>query len=226
LGQPGDADLNGMRVLAIVSVLSALVLGSASNGLAVANKPPRVHRSGHVHAAQTVLQRATSLLFSAAQRRINAARPAGTAVPKSRLSSLELDIVARINAQRGARALRPLRVSRGLTAAADYHSHQMGRFGFFEHQSRNGAPFWRRIERFYPSGRGYWSVGENIFWESPDTTASSAVHEWMMSPPHRADILTREWRDVGVAAVHYDAAPGVYGGGPVTIVTADFGVRR
>ena len=102
----------------------------------------------------------------------------------------------------------------------------MGLFGFFEHESRNGAPFWRRIERFYPSGRGYWSVGENLFWETPDTSGASAVHEWMTSPPHRQNILAREWREVGIAAVHFDAARGVYGGRPVTIVTADFGVRR
>ena len=216
-----------MRVLAAaVSVLSVLVLGSAADALAVPKKPSTAHRWGHAHVAQTALQRATSMLVKAADFRSPAARPSGAEGPRSRLSSLELDIVARINAQRGARGIRSLRVSRGLTAAADYHSHQMGRFGFFEHASRNGAPFWRRIGRFYPAGRGYWSVGENIFWESPDTTGGSAVHAWMTSPPHRADILTREWRDVGVSAVHFDAAPGAYHGREVTIVTADFGVRR
>jgi uncharacterized protein YkwD len=215
-----------MRMLAAFGAFFVLVLGSASDAMAVAKKPSKYQPSGHVGSAKTAIQQATSLLVKAADFRSPAARPSGTEAPRSKLSSLEIDIVARINAQRGARGLRSLRVSRGLTAAADYHSHQMGRFGFFEHASRNGAPFWRRIERFYPSGRGYWSVGENIFWESPDTTASSAVHEWMMSPPHRADILTREWRDVGVAAVHFDAAPGAYGGRSVTIVTADFGVRR
>ena len=212
-----------MRALVILSALSALVLGSASSGLA---NPARAHRSSHAHTARSAVQRAASLVVKAAERRSSATRPLGASAPKSRLSSLEVDIVARINAQRGARGLRSLRVARGLTAAAEYHSQQMGRFGFFEHASRNGAPFWRRIERFYPSGRGYWSVGENIFWESPDTTGSSVVHEWMMSPPHRADVLTREWRDVGVAAMHFDAAPGAYGGRPVMIVTADFGVRR
>jgi uncharacterized protein YkwD len=154
------------------------------------------------------------------------ARPSGPTAQKGLLSALEADIVGRINAQRGARGLRPLRVSAGLTAAANYHSHQMGRFGFFEHESRNGAPFWRRIERFYPSGRNYWSVGENIFWESPDTSGSSAVREWMQSPPHRRNILTGEWREVGVAAVHFSDASGAFGGRSVTIVTADFGVRR
>jgi uncharacterized protein YkwD len=215
-----------MRSLAILGVLSVFVLGSAPNGLAVGKKPSRVHVKGHVHAARSAVQQATVLLAKAASHESHAARPSGTAAPKSLLSALEVDIVARINAQRGARGLRSLRVSRRLTAAAEYHSNQMGTFGFFEHSSRNGAPFWRRLERFYPSGHHYWSVGENIFWESPDTSGSSAVHEWMMSPPHRENILTGEWREVGVAAVHFASAPGAFGGRAATIVTADFGVRR
>jgi uncharacterized protein YkwD len=215
-----------MRRLAALGVLSVLVLGFAPNAVAASKKPVRLERSGHVRAAKTAFQRATSMLAKMAALRGRATQPSGTAAPKAGLSALEVDIVGRINAQRGARALRPLRVSPGLTAAANYHSHQMGLFGFFEHESRNGAPFWRRIERFYPSGRGYWSVGENIFWESPDTSGSSAVREWMQSSPHRRNILTGEWREVGVAAAHFPAAHGTFGGRSVTIVTADFGVRR
>jgi uncharacterized protein YkwD len=189
-----------MRSLAALGALSVLLLGSAPQALALAKTP-----AGFGHAL----------------------RPTGKTSRTALLSALEGDIVARMNAQRGARGLRPLRVSRGLVASANYHCHQMGLFGFFEHESRNGAPFWRRIARFYPSGRyRYWWVGENIFWESPETSGSSAVHEWMMSPPHRDNILTREFREVGVAAAHYSSAGGAFGGGPVTIVTADFGVRR
>ncbi len=39
------------------------------------------------------------------------------------------------------------------------------------------------------------------------------------------NILSREWREVGLGAAHFAAAPGQYRGGPVTIVTADFGAR-
>ena len=131
-----------------------------------------------------------------------------------------------MNAIRTARGLRPLRVSRQLSAAAAYHTNQMGLRGFFEHESANGADFWKRIERFYPSRRARsWSVGENILWGSPEISASKAVREWMQSPPHRANILSREWREVGLGAAHFDSAPGQYRGGPVTIVTADFGAR-
>src|SRR5262249_54610520 len=114
----------------------------------------------------------------------------------SGLKALEQDVAARINAQRGARGLKPLRVSRGLSAAAASRSREMGGGGFFEHEPLNGSPFWKRIERFYPMGRGAWSVGENIFYETPNTTAASTVGEWMGSPPHRQNILDPEWREI------------------------------
>ncbi len=156
------------------------------------------------------------------------AKPARPAAPASTaiLSGYEYDIVRRMNAIRTARGLRALRVSRQLSAAAAYHTNQMGLRGFFEHESANGADFWKRIERFYPSRRSSsWSVGENILWGSPEISASKAVREWMHSPPHRANILSREWREVGLGAAHFASAPGQYRGGPVTIVTADFGAR-
>jgi uncharacterized protein YkwD len=212
-----------MRVVAALAALSVLVLGATPEALGRSGKPSRLHRAGHVRTLQTPAQRAAPFFQKHSRVGAKPARPLG---PERLLSALELDIVARINAQRTSRGLRPLRVSRGLTAAATYHSRQMGLLGFFEHESSNGASFWRRIQRFYPPRRGYWSVGENIFWESPDTSASSAVREWMHSPPHRHNILTREWREIGIGAVHFAAAPGAFSGRSVTIVTADFGVRR
>jgi uncharacterized protein YkwD len=153
-------------------------------------------------------------------------RPAADVSQASRLSAYESSILGRINGLRGLRGLRPLRVSRRLNVAAAYHTTQMGLRGFFEHESANGAPFWRRIERFYPS-RAYrsWSVGENILWGSPDIGANEAVREWMLSPPHRANLLSREWREIGLGATNFPSAPGEYRGRQVTIVTADFGAR-
>jgi len=63
-------------------------------------------------------------------------------------------------------------------------------------------------------------------WSSPDVTPGEALQLWMRSPEHRANILKDEWREIGVSAVHVNAAPGTFGGKPVTIVTTDFGVRR
>ena len=212
-----------MRTLAALGAFLVLVLASSPDALGLSGKPAQAQR-GPV----TVLQAPRQQAFALNRKRVvvHAFRARTSGARRRLLSTLELDIVARVNAQRTTRGLRPLRVSRRLTAAANYHTRQMGQLGFFEHESVNGAPFWRRIERFYPGGRGYWSVGENLFYESPETSASSAVREWMQSPPHRQNILDREWRDIGISAEHFESAPGAFGGRSVTIVTADFGVRR
>ena len=144
------------------------------------------------------------------------------------LKMLGGSVVQELNRVRAARGLRPLRPSRALVASARRHSAQMGARGFFDHNSADGTPFWRRIERFYgDSGFRSWEVGENIFWQSPSTSAaSSVVRSWMGSSSHRANMLSRSWREVGVGAVSLPSAPGVYGGSPVTIVTVDFGKRH
>ena len=199
-----------MRTIIAAGALSVLLLGSTQQAAA---RP---------HAIQLLRQQKISMFLRHAAVRALPVRPKSSG---NSLRALQLDVVARINAQRGARGLRPLRVSRGLTAAASYHSREMGAGGFFEHESLNGAAFWKRIERFYPVGRGTWSVGENIFYETPDTSAASAVREWMASPPHRQNILAPEWREIGIGAVHVADAKGAFGGHAVTIVTADFGTR-
>ncbi len=199
-----------MRTILAAGALSILLLGSAQQAVA---RP---------HAMQVPRKQTLGQFLRHAAVRSLPARHKGT---DNGLKAFELDVVARINAQRTARGLRPLRVSRGLTAAASYHSREMGLRGFFEHESVNGAPFWKRIERFYPMGRSSWSVGENIFYETPDSSAASAVREWMGSPPHRQNILAPEWREIGIGAVHMASARGAFGGHSVTIVTADFGAR-
>ena len=99
--------------------------------------------------------------------------------------------------------------------------------GFFSHQSADGTLFWKRLARFYPQGsRRFWSVGENLLWSSPDVDPAGAVRMWMNSAPHRENVLNARWREVGLSAVHVDVGPGVFGNCPVTVLTADFGVRR
>jgi uncharacterized protein YkwD len=146
---------------------------------------------------------------------------------RSATAVLEDAVLDRINQIRRGRGLRPLRYNGRLAAAAAYHSKDMARRGYFEHDSADGTAFWRRIERFYAS-RGFrsWTVGENLLWASDAYGAAFAVREWMHSPPHRANILSRDWREIGIGAVHSSSAPGEYRGESVTIVTADFGARN
>ena len=142
------------------------------------------------------------------------------------MTSFEAAIAERINQVRRARGLRGLGMNRRLAAAADFHSTDMGKRGYFSHESADGTPFWQRVRRWY-AARGFrdWSVGENLIWGTDRYSAAFAVRRWMASAPHRRNILTRAWREIGVGAVFFANAPGEYGGRAVTIVTADFGAR-
>jgi uncharacterized protein YkwD len=143
------------------------------------------------------------------------------------VDSLEADVLVEINALRRSHGLAPLRTSLRLRAAADMHSAAMARGGFFQHESADGSAFWKRIQRSY-SGAGYrtWSVGENLLWASPSIDAKTALQMWLDSPSHRKILLTPRWREIGLSAVQAPAAGGYFGGLDVTILTADFGVRR
>lgn len=144
---------------------------------------------------------------------------------KARATALAADVLAELNSLRTKRGLVPLRVSSGLLAAAAYHSREMTQNGYFDHRSADGGVFWKRVARFYPSGRAAWSVGENLLWASPEIDAAGAVRMWMGSPEHRKNMLDPTWREVGISALHLTAAPGFYKGLEVTILTANFGVR-
>ena len=153
-----------------------------------------------------------------------AARPAGARVS---LAALETGVLSQLNAIRVKHSLQPLTRNARLGSAAAQHSREMGAAGYFEHESRDGTAFWKRIARWYGSaGYGYWSVGENLLWSSPNVDASGALELWMHSPEHRANILNPRWREIGISAEHFAAAPGTYKGLAVTIITTDFGVRR
>jgi uncharacterized protein YkwD len=142
-------------------------------------------------------------------------------------NALESQVLTQINTIRAHRGLARLRLSTQLNNAANAHSLEMARLGYFSHSSSNGTAFWKRIARFYPArGFRYWAVGENLLWSSPYVTASDAMKMWMASPEHRRNLLTAQWRDIGLSAVHVQTARGVYGGREVTIITSDFGVRR
>lgn len=162
------------------------------------------------------------------------AATAAVAAPASSVSArasaaearLQADVVAMVNAVRAEYRLAPLRLDPGLDAAALQHTHQMLSLGYFAHTSANGSPFWQRIERFYPSTHfTFWQVGENMAWAYGSLDAREAIARWMASPPHRANLLSAVWQQIGVAVQSVEHGPGVYDDLPVTVVTVDFGIR-
>jgi uncharacterized protein YkwD len=176
-----------------------------------------VPRARRIHACTAVLLALLAVAPSAS---------AGAARQSTAQRGLEAGVLTDINAFRRSHDLRPLRLSRALSAAARQHSTEMAARGYFSHSSANGSSFDRRIALYYPVGHSrYWAVGENLLWSSPTVDASGALQMWKNSPPHREILLNATWSEIGVSAVHVLSAPGAYGGREVTIVTADFGRR-
>jgi uncharacterized protein YkwD len=78
----------------------------------------------------------------------------------------------------------------------------------------------------YPEHTEAVSVGQNIAWGTgPLATPTHIVAAWMASPPHRANILSAEYRDAGVGVT--PAVPSVLRVGNQGATYAfEFGVRR
>lgn len=106
--------------------------------------------------------------------------------------------------------LKPLCVHPALQRAARAHSRDMIRRGYFSHGDV-GA----RLKRHGYNWRTY---GENIYYGGG---ARAAMKAWKKSRPHRANILGRKFREVGVGTHR-----GVYKGQRVNMYTVDFGTRR
>lgn len=71
---------------------------------------------------------------------------------------------------------------------------------FFSHVSPGGSTLTVRVRKTaYLNGTSSWSLGENLAWGSRGRASPRAiVNAWMNSPGHRANILSRQFRDIGI----------------------------
>ena len=126
-----------------------------------------------------------------------------------------------LNRERAQHGLRPLRLSKRLGRASLRHSRNMVRKHFFQH----GTLVARILNARYVTRRQAWLLAENIAWGTGSlATPAQTVRAWMHSPGHRANILNRRFRDIGI---------GIVLGAPVIVpvssgaatYTTDFGVK-
>lgn len=106
-----------------------------------------------------------------------------------------------INHAREHRGLAPLHVHASLRRAARAHSRDMMRHDYFSHSSPCGASCGARARRagYTTSGFRSWAVSEAIGWGTSSAGTPRAVfRSWMRSACHRAIVLGRRWRDVGI----------------------------
>lgn len=140
---------------------------------------------------------------------------------KGALRTASRETLCLLNRERAKHGMRPLRLNKKLSRASARHSRQMVHRRYFDH----GNFVARIVNARYVTRRQAWSLGENIAWGTGTlSTPEQTVRAWMNSPGHRANILNRRFRDIGIgialgapAAVHASSGAATY--------TTDFGVK-
>ncbi|BDV31302.1 CAP domain-containing protein [Microbacterium terricola] len=162
-----------LRALSALALTVTLVAGSAATSAAAA--PPVAPASS---AASTPASGALTSQF---------------AVSATSGTTPEQRVTAFINQKRAAAGLPKLKVTASLRSAAETWAKHLATNGIFKHSTST----WRMAK----IGTATWrSSGENIAAGYP--TASSVMRAWMNSSGHRANILGKSYRGVGVGYVH------------------------
>src|SRR3954451_5927345 len=132
-------------------------------------------------------------------------------------------VLCLLNSQRTARGLKRLRLNARLGRAALAHAKNMVVRHYFSHNGPDGTPLIRIKKAGYIPRIGIWTVGENLAWGSGTSAAAGQIMTaWMNSPEHKANILTRGFKEIGIGIV----AKAPTGGGAGATFTTDFGAVR
>jgi uncharacterized protein YkwD len=128
-----------------------------------------------------------------------------------------------LNDQRTTHGLRALTENRALTGASTTYSQRMVREAFFAHESPDGRTLVSRLATVgYLAGREDWVAGENIGWgQGPLSTPRSMMTAWMRSAGHRENILSVEYREIGLGFALGTPPDSTWG----ATYTTDFGDR-
>lgn len=120
------------------------------------------------------------------------------------------------NQERQKKGLNPLSENEALNAAAEKKAQNMFAENYWAHFSPSGKSPWDFINS---SGYKFTYAGENLaknFHQSEDV-----VSAWMASPTHRDNILSPNYKEIGIAVVD-----GNLNGVHTTLVVQEFGSRQ
>ena len=168
---------------------------------------------------------ATAGPANAAAKRETPCEHANLQPAQGNLATVRAAVLCLHNRERSARGLPRLTEHARLREAAAKHSAHMVADHFFAHDTPSGASMADRVLRTGYAANSAWTVGENIAWGTGElATAAEIQRSWMQSPAHKANVLKRDFREIGI---------GIALGAPVdakrrdgATYTADFGVRR
>jgi uncharacterized protein YkwD len=161
----------------------------------------------------------------AADAEASTCRGADTKPAKLSAKEARKAIICLVNRRRDNAGLGSLDRDRRLQKAAQRHNERMRGNGCFAHQcpGEGGLDTRLRSVGYLSDGLRRWSYAENLAWGRKGRgTPASIVDAWMHSSGHRANILSRDFRDLGVG---FAAGTPSSKGGSGGIFTVDFGVR-
>ena len=139
------------------------------------------------------------------------------------LAQVRAAVLCLHNQTRAAKGLPLLRENAKLDRAALGHSNDMVAAGYFDHTTPGGTSFVDRIlSAGYVKRDAGWTLGENLAWGTGDlSTPAGVMNSWMNSPGHKANILKRAYREVGVGVRLGVPSDGSVG----ATYTLDFGAK-
>ncbi len=124
-------------------------------------------------------------------------------------------ILAEVNQARAANQLPPLNVSSRLIGAAYNKGNNMITTDNFEHSYQTAEGAIEPWQFILDTGYNYSHAGENLARDF--LSAQSLVKAWMDSPEHRANLLSHDYRETGIAVL-----TGPYFGRPQTSIVVQF----
>lgn len=148
---------------------------------------------------------------------------ADTVPAADNVAAINQVILCLLNEQRAAAGLSALVEDPALDEASAAYSQRMVTESFFAHESPDGGVLVERLKTAgYLNGGEDWVVGENIGWgQGPLSTPRSMVNAWMNSPGHRSNILSGDYREIGLGLALGTPSDTTWG----ATYTTDFGTN-
>lgn len=110
-----------------------------------------------------------------------------------KLSAEETAVIAAVNAERAKLGVNALKAQLQLFDAARAHAANMAKQQKLAHDLDGQSAF----DRITATGYKYGYAAENIGWNYP--TPQAAIAGWMTSDAHRANMLNKDYVEIGVA---------------------------
>lgn len=106
---------------------------------------------------------------------------------------IRAEMLAEVNAVRRKAGVPPVQLNRDLQEAAQAHAEDMLARGYFAHRSPSGTTVRERARK---AGYDWRAIGENI--AEGQRSVEEVMATWMTSPGHRKNILSPNFKELGI----------------------------